>query len=877
MKRDFAFPGTRPQFAPDRQFDIQHYRIAVDLDLERKAIRGTCAITVAAIGTARQWLELDAVEMDIEAVRIDNRALTFHYDERRLRIDLGEPLAAGEAATIEVVYATVPRRGLYFIAPSDAYPTKARQVWSQGQDRDSRYWFPCFDAPHQKSTTEVIATVPATFYALSNGGLVNDHTEGDRRTMHWRFDTPHSCYLVTLVAAEFSRLVERAGDIDISYYVQPGREDDALRCLGRTPKMIALFSDLFGVPYPYEKYAQVFVADFIFGGMENTTATTLTDSVLYDERASLDWDADDLVAHELAHQWFGDLLTCRDWGEGWLNEGFATYSEYLWNEHQHNRDEAWMVLDDFAQNYFGEDSDRYRRRVATKHYENPIDVFDHHLYEKGGRILHMLRHVLGDDAFWHAIRHYLTKHRHGAVETRDLARAIEDATGRVLDWFFSQWVLDGAGHPELSVTLGWDPDQHMARIAVEQTHDVGADTPLFRLPTSVRFRVDGQDHDHAIEISEKNHVFFVTLAGEPTQMIFDPGKVLLAKVKTDKAAPLWRDELAGAAEAADRIHAAAELATRGGRLAEQALGAALESDPFWGVAARAAKSLGELRTEGARQRLLSATTNSHPKTRRAVVAALGGFRHDLRAADAVAGIVEAGDASYFVEAEACLSLGKLRDHRASALLRGAATRPAFLDVVRCHAFRGLAELRDADAIPFLLAETEVGKSSYGRRAAMAAAATICRGQRDRQAQRVREVLEDRLDDFDFRVQSAALEALHTLGLADAIAAIQRTVDQDLDGRLRRRGREIIRELAGADGENTELHALRDELTSLRDTVAKLGEQLDRESAAASRDGSANHKAQHKAGKKADKKAAKKHGKSEDKTAGKKSGDKKRDK
>src|SRR5262249_132774 len=262
--------------------------------------------------------------------------------------------------------------------------------------------------------------------------------------------------------------------------------------------MLEHFSHRFGVDYPYTRYATVFVSDFIFGGMENTTATTLTDTVLLDERAALDHDVEALVAHELAHQWFGDLVTCRDWGEGWLNEGFATYAEYVWREHHEGRDAADLELDQWAEHYFGEDAGRYRRTIATKYYEEPIDIFDHHLYDKGGRVLHMLRNVVGDEAFFPALAHYLDKHRHGVVESRDLARAVEEATGKNLDWFFSQWVLDGAGHPELDVAIRWDADHQLATVTVEQTQKIEGRTPVFRIPTRVRFRVGDEDRDVAI-------------------------------------------------------------------------------------------------------------------------------------------------------------------------------------------------------------------------------------------------------------------------------------------------------------------------------------------------------------------------------------------
>ncbi|HMG57077.1 MAG TPA: M1 family metallopeptidase, partial [Kofleriaceae bacterium] len=493
MTREFAFPGTRARWAPDRVVDIQHLALALDVDPATRSVTGTATLRCRVIAGDASVVELDAVELTIDRVTVGDAAARFRHDGRKLRVELPEPAAAGAELVIAVGYRGAPRRGLYFIAPDEAYPDKPVQVWSQGQDEDSRYWFPCFDAPHEKATSELTVTVPAQLFAVSNGTLVSDRTDGDRRTLHWRLDVPHSCYLITLAIGDFATIETRWRDVPVVYYVQRGHEAAAARTLARTPEMLEVLSSRFGVPYPYPRYAQVFVADFIFGGMENTTATTLTDQVLLDERAAIDHDVDALVAHELAHQWFGDLVTCRDWGEGWLNEGFATYSEYVWREHHEGRDAADLELDEWAEQYFGEDAGRYRRTIATKYYDEPIDIFDHHLYEKGGRVLHMLRHALGDAAFWASLAHYLTKHRHGVVESRDLARAVEDATGRVLDGFFSQWIVDGAGHPELEVAIAWDAGDQLATVTVEQKQKVDARTPVFRIPTRVRFRVGGSD------------------------------------------------------------------------------------------------------------------------------------------------------------------------------------------------------------------------------------------------------------------------------------------------------------------------------------------------------------------------------------------------
>jgi len=822
VNREFAFPGTRPRYAPDRVVDIQHIALAIEVDPVKRSVAGTATLTCAVI-VPTKVVELDAVELTIEKVAVNGKATTFRHDGRKLRVDV----PGAEQLAIAIEYKGAPRRGLYFTAPDDGYPQKPVMAWTQGQDEDSRYWFPCIDAPIEKATSEIIATVPAAMFALSNGVLVSDKTKGGKRTLHWKLDVPHSCYLITLAVGDFSTIETKWREVPVVYYVQKGLEDKAERTLARTPKMLELFSTKFGVPYPYPRYSQVFVADFIFGGMENTSATTLTDTILLDERAAIDYDVDALVSHELAHQWFGDLVTCRDWGEGWLNEGFATYSEYIWREHHEGRDAADLELEEWAEAYFGEDAVRYRRTIATKLFDEPIDIFDHHLYEKGGRVLHMLRHVLGDELFFKSLAYYLGKHKHGLVESRDLARAVADATGKNVDWFFSQWVIDSAGHPDLDVHIEWDPETMVATAAVEQTQRVEGRTPVFRLPTALRFRIGERDVDHKIEIAEQRQVFRIKLEGEPSQMIFDPGRVVLAQRKIDKPEPVWIAELHGATLGLDRAAAAAVLGKRGGPAAEAALGVALEKDKFWAVRGSAAQALGAMRTTTARDRLIKRLkAEVNPRARRAVARALGEFTLDPIAASALAHVVDKGDSSYFVEAEACLALGKTRAGKSGELLRKAATRESFTDVIRQHAYRGLAEARDDSAVALLAEGMRWGKPTQGRRAAAGALAQLMRGRRDREARDARERIELLLVDRDFRVQAAAIEALGVMGDPAAIPALRRMVDRELDGRLKRRGREIMRDLGEGAPLAEDVRRLRDEIGELRAAVAALRERLD---------------------------------------------------
>jgi aminopeptidase N len=492
-------------------------------------------------------------------------------------------------------------------------------------------------------------------------------------------------------------------------------------------------------------------------------------------------------------------------------------------------------------------------------WDEPIDIFDRHLYEKGGRVLHMLRTELGDDAFFAAIQHYLTKHRFGVVETRDLARAVEESSGRGLDWFFDQWVTGGAGHPELAITCAWDVDRGRLVVGVKQTQPVDARTPCFRLPLIVRVRdAAGAERDVRFEVREAQHSFQLELPSAPVQVVIDPGRVLLAELTIEKPQPLWLAELAGATLAADRVAAARALGRIGGPRADAALRAALEGDPHWTVRAAAARALAGQRSSAGKSTLLAAaTTDASPKARRAITAALGDYLGDDEVAAALARQLERGDASYFVEAAAAHALGRTRSPRAAAALRQAARRDSFQDVIRAGAYRGLAEARDESAATLLHDGTRWGELPQGRRAAIMALAQLMRGRRDLAARDARETIEALLRDRDFRVQAAAIEGLAVIGDPASIEALRLLIARELDGRLRRRAREVVRDLAEGAPVAEELRRLRDELDAVRALATGLRERLERlEPGAAIADDGGGKKSSKKAGKKAPKKKPK---------------------
>ncbi len=829
MPRPFVAPGTLTHFAPDCPASVTHLRLELVPDLLARTLRGKVTLTLQSRKDDLQAVELDAVDMTIAAVRVDEApAKATHYDGKCLRIELDKTRRRGDAFAITIDYQCAPTRGLYFVGPDEAHPNRSRECWTQGQDEDSRFYFPCVDAPLLKSTSEVLCTAPSELFVLSNGDLRERRDLGNGLTeWHYALDFPHSPYLVTLVCGEFAEIKDRAKEtgVDVYYYGPKGREADLRRSLAATPELIDFFSKTIGVPYPFGRYSQIFVSDFIFGGMENTSATTLTAEAILDERAALDQDMDYLVAHELAHQWWGDLVTCREWPEAWLNEGFATYFEYIWRTHSRGRDEADIDLLGDLDGYLDE-AGEYQRPIVCRQFEEPIDLFDRHLYEKGGRVLHMLRHEIGDADFFRTLRLYAERHARGSVETRDLARAAEEASGRNLDRFFSQWT-DHPGHPEIECTWQWDADNQVGSLRVEQKQE-GDKT--YDLRTLVRLEIAGQERDEAIHLHERSHTFELKLDHAPDQIVFDPGDILLKTVKFDKPRPLWVRQLSSASLAVDRVLAARALADKPDSGTVVALRAALETDPFWAVRAAAATALGKTRRQDALDALLASREHELPKVRRAVAAALGEFRVDFdpgntRAAETLERWVRDGDPSLFVEANAALALGRVRSPRAVEILTAALDRRVYMDTIRARALEGLGATSDDAAYAVVEAAITRKASFQSRRAAVTALGRLAEG--TAHARRARERLEACLADPDFRVRMDAALALAEIGDARSIAAIERARSAELDGRVKRRYRNAITQLREKGTPGDKLRKLGEEVERLRSEAMRLRERVEK--------------------------------------------------
>jgi aminopeptidase N len=862
--RSFELPDDYVQYAPDRPADVKHVKLVIALDFEQETISGTVYTTFSTLFDDLKTITFDAVQLHVERVFLeDGKALAFSMNTKKLSVTLDRAYNFGEQFTIAIEYHVKPRTGLHFIKPAPEDPTRPVQAWTFGQPRYHSHWFPCHDAPNDRATSEIIATVPAQFITISNGDLLDVTDNGTTRTHHWRHDVPHATYLISLVVGEFAVIEDHYNSLPVTYYVRPDRKDDARLYMGKTPEMIRFFSEYTGIEYPYNKYAQT-VVELYTGAMEHTTATTHGFTLLLDKRASLDVDLVPVVAHELAHQWFGDLLTCRDWSNGWLNEGFATYFEELWEEHAKGSDYFKQSMLSMKQKYLNEDAHYRRPIVYHVYYDDGFELFDAHLYEKGAWVLHMLRHQLGEAAFKRAIHAYISRYREKEVITADLERTLEDVSGRSLAQFFQQWVYSG-GYPAFEVNYSWVSEHNMAKVKIKQTQQINDLTPCFVTPVDLAFTIPTSDEaakdDNTIEtrtismqvtVGEDGQVeqtFYIPLERQPVLVRFDPDGWLLKTLKFERSSKLMRYQLEHDPDILGRIEAAEALAEVGDDDSIEALKTALLTDAFWGLRNAAASALGVIGTRKAQDILLQALQELDPtqfsRVRAAVARSLGKFQSpaqsDLaeRSAQALSALLEKGDMSYPVESEAARALGQTRIAGSVDRLVKLIDRPSWMNIVQRGIFSGLAasgEDRVVEYITAYLGETHVVD---GQREAIhptmryaAAQGMWTLGENrylysEEVRQRAVSALGQSVEHDTWEpVRAISALALMSLGENRAINLLERVARHELESHVQRSMRVAAHVLRTGDKTDEKIKQLRKDLDQVREENRKQKEQLE---------------------------------------------------
>jgi aminopeptidase N len=531
---------------PEKIHSLVHTKLEANFDIPKAYMYGKVWLTLKPHFYASNTLVLDAKGMDIKEVAIQKGStknkLTFEYDGLLLKVNLDKTYKGGEQYTVYIDYTSKPNefktegsaaitdaKGLYFINPKGEEKDKPTQIWTQGETEGTSVWCPIIDKPNQKTTQEFYLTVPAKWVTLSNGKLVSQKTNAaGTRTDYWKMDLPHTPYLFFIGAGEFAVVKDSWKGKEVSYYVDKEYEPVARKIFGNTPEMMTYFSKITGVDYPWNKYGQLVGRDYVSGAMENTTATIHQESAQQDARELVDgngWEG--TIAHELFHQWFGDYVTTESWSNLTLNESFANYSELLWDEYKYGKDKAAATHYQAMQGYLGSGSEK--KDLVRFHYKDKEDMFDAVSYNKGGRILHMLRTFVGDSAFFKSLNLYLTTNKFKSAEAHQLRLAFEEVTGKDLNWFFNQWYF-GNGHPALDINYSYDEAGKQVKVLVKQTQK----DKLFTLPVAIDIYNGSNKTRHTVWVKNAVDSFMFASATNPDLINFDGDKVLLCTKKENK-------------------------------------------------------------------------------------------------------------------------------------------------------------------------------------------------------------------------------------------------------------------------------------------------------------------------------------------------------
>lgn len=582
--------------------DLMHTRLDVSFDWEKQRLNGEATLTLKPWFYPSKSLTLDAKGMNIHEVAIveesGNTALKWSYDSLFLNIELDKLYNRSTPYSVYIKYTAKPNelpeggsaaissdKGLYFINPDSTETNKPTQIWTQGETEASSCWFPTIDSPNERTTQEIYITVEDKYKTLSNGELVYSNFNADgTRTDYWNMELPHAPYLFMMAIGDFSvaRDAWERPDGDkmiVDYYVEPEYEAYAFDIFGNTPEMITYYSEALDYPYPWSKYSQVVVRDYVSGAMENTTATVHGEFLHATSRELLDGDNEAIIAHELFHQWFGDIVTCESWANLPLNESFATYGEYLWFEHKYGKDRAEDHGYSSMQGYFAESRGKNVDLIRFD-YIDKEDMFDGHSYNKGGRVLHMLRNVVGDEAFFASLNRYLKDNEYQDVEIHNLRLAFEAVTGQDLNWFFNQWFLDN-GHPVLDIDHNYVDSLGIYELTISQTQDI-EEYPVYRLPMAVDIWNGDQVERHNIVVDDTENLFTFTLSAEPDLVNVDADKVLLAKKKDDRELSTYVHQFYHAGGYLDRLEALNMAERSEDPMFDKVIIDALK-DPYYGI------------------------------------------------------------------------------------------------------------------------------------------------------------------------------------------------------------------------------------------------------------------------------------------------------
>jgi aminopeptidase N len=787
-------PG-RMRWTPSRTYHVENYKLTLHFSQSRAEVFGDELVTMRPFEPGFGRFCINSAELTIDSVTLvaaagTSAALPYTTDDHCLWIGLDHRYGPSDRLNIRIVYHGHPRIGLFFVNPGRNDPGAPREIYTQGEPEFNHYWFPCWDYPNDMSTSETITTVPDGQVVVSNGKLVSVKRAAGRVTYDWVESIPHSSYLLSLAIGPWTKTSDSYHGKPVDYYVPRGVDGaEVERLFHLTPDMIGFFSRATGVEYPFEKYDQVAVRDFIFGGQENVSATTLTDAALHDAQAEIDDPTTTLVAHELGQHWFGDYAQGRDWSNIWLNEGFATYMTALYTQYHESTDAYRYEIYNDQNTALEVDAARGPRPLVARRYVDPLDMLEEITHDKGASILDMMRYVLDGNAamqspasqnetLFQALNYYLTTHAGRTADSTELLRSIWTRTGNELGWFFYEWVFEG-GHPDYRVSAGYDPGRKMEVVKVAQTQTVDANTPVFDMPIAVAFFGDGNQRvETQIRDDTAAQEFDIPLSFAPAWVDFDPDDILYKTVVFSKTDGELMREAQSDPHMMSRLWAAQQL---GDKLKQdqsccvQPLKSILDHDSFYAVRIQAAVSLGAGKSERAKQALLNAMSQPDSRVRAAAVSAMSNFLGDRAL---VATLIRAlhDDPSYAVQAAAAVQLGRSGDANAFNALRSKA-KSDLQEIVAMGVLDAMAASGNPQAAQILLQYAQPGTPERIREHALADLPKL-KGELQRfNAQALARTVGDALDDSYLPVHEVADHLVDVFKLTQFAPAIEKDAAQ----------------------------------------------------------------------------------------------------
>lgn len=780
------------KYAPDRKVDIRHIVIDVTPDFEKRTVAGVTTIEFAPIAMPLYELRLDAINLDISAVTSSAEIDDYSVTDEAVTITFDPPIRPAKKTTVRIAYRAEPKQGLYFRTAAQGYKAHDTHLFTQGECHMAPHWYPNYDYPNERSTSEVICRIPPEMTALSNGKLMSEKVDSATglKAVRWLQDKPHVNYLVALVAGYLDKIKSTYKDIPLAFYTTASQIELAENSFKDTADMMAFFEKEIGVKYPWDKYYQVAVKDFVAGGMENTTLTILTEGTLFDAESENIHSSTGLVAHELVHMWFGDYVTCKDWSHLWLNEGFAVYYQKLYENHKNGRDSFLYELYQSAGGITAQS--REQRPIVHKLYESADDQFDYRSYQKGAWVLHMLRGQLGEKLYRRCVRTFMKRHALQSVVTEDFVSVVEELSGRSWDRFFDEWVRHGR-FPELSVSYTWSGKDKLAKVSVKQTQQAVNNVSVYHFPTAIRFITDDETFDRQITVDSKTHDFYFALPAEPRIVRFDPEYTVLAKVNFKKPRNMLYAQLVNTGDAVGRLLAVDALKDNDDKKTVELLRKALNEDAFYGIRERASGALRDIGTDEAFAALRESIDQADARVRMQVIEDMGGFYRPETFSTLVkiAGTEKNPD----IRAAAIRQLGKFNSKETKQLLVEALDTESFRDRIADAAVSAIGTMDDPYFIGILRKHITnraeaFTTSSHGN--ALETLGHISRNEKNKT--KIRKFLTGFVNHKNRRITAAAISALGALGDPKAVALLAAFEDDDSRDRIQRAARRALTKL-----------------------------------------------------------------------------------